>query len=1230
MPAIEPSPASPPTLPPAPQTLDMDTPLEESSLPDFSAYKEFLTPPDEVVAPPPLPLPQEQHFSPHPELTSYALASLELTNLTKIAKTTENPAEVEQFKKDCMRRIEEQIAVHHGLVESVHQNILFLSMRREESTQSSATKLTQVLLEILAEPFTFQGVRLLLRAGMDLEDAHARNPIISTTERSIAMPGALVVSETLQELLEPAFALDPIGPLRVGNRMVTFYHVLRALETASPPPQEVETVSPPPSPVTVSDGLQPATPPAVSSPEVGPSPPPPPAPPPVQQAAPVSPPALEEVIPVLGEYQTMRSPNFTYESVFETLVSELVAFIGEGNKAKGKVLSFCATEGLGKTHILDMIHGQLAQTPYADQMFWMVARNYRCMGREQLPLILWQDWLQTAMGMGMEANPMENSRTAIQRTLELVYEGAPEETGPSPEMAAFFEDLLSLCPLEQMSLNTRRHLGRAEKHIAEMLRVLSHQKPLVMVIDDLQHADSASIDLWTRLLNGGLLASCPIYLILTHTRDFYPSGDLAQALQGIPYKEYVVSDLNEQESRHFLKSGPLYGTFERFPVSVIDQLIEKSQGLPLYMVEVLSMLQQQGILELQQIPVENTYVEKLAVSAQYANSAENIQLPASVQEVLHTRFGYLSENARFMLRNAAILGEKFTVAILQDVCGPMEEGQFQQTLKELFEQGWLHPDTVNTGRFSHGIIWQTVYELIEPEVRQQHHKLMSEYLQEALKANFSVNPCQLAYHAWHGGLLNRAFHAWNLAGVHAIQLGSITGFNVAMGRAFVLLQETGDPEIQGLQLQLQENLGVMNIEEHPEFSAQMLEYVAQRYQAAGNTPKLIEILGYVASAHESCGRFFEALEKLEQASAFVSKDQHPLEYATMLSNQLEYLFMLGKIQQALEHLEREIEPLCAQHGISRDSIYFHAFITSRRIKAQIYLMQCNSTAFDIIEEALGFAQERDLAQLSLHLQLVRTEGFLMRGQYESCRRSLQAILEQIEALEQTGQQTEALMAHWCLVSLQYHCEMGDWEQASLLVPNTLLQAEKARDYFTWMTANVYVGRIMMGTGNLQDGKVALENAINHSCEYRFATSALLGWRFLAEAELRAGQAELAEDFATRAMEIAQKPEFNHRYEFFLLANLRAECLTMLGHYAEAGKLLEPIWPQVIQTGFAPLIAKTSCQIGTLYRAMADQASDQATALKHNNRALEFLEKAKTIWGQLDNRHQLQRVEQAMR
>jgi hypothetical protein len=112
------------------------------------------------------------------------------------------------------------------------------------------------------------------------------------------------------------------------------------------------------------------------------------------------------------------------------------------------------------------------------------------------------------------------------------------------------------------------------------------------------------------------------------------------------------------------------------------------------------------------------------------------------------------------------------------------------------------------------------------------------------------------------------------------------------------------------------------------------------------------------------------------------------------------------------------------------------------------------------------------------------------------------------------------------------------------------------------------------------------------------------------------------------MEIANKPEIQNKFESFLLSLLCAECLLVQGEIKPAGKLLEPLWPQVVKTRLQPLVATCAFEIGQLYKAMAtDLPSDLSK--KYLTRSVEFFLKSKGIWLELRHMPNTKRIDTVM-
>ncbi len=1219
------------------------------------------------------------HFDAQQDLPAYALLSIDFANWEQSVAESSDPAALERYRKQSLILLEERILAANGTISGSKRGILFVAFKREVDLVHSLAHAIRVAQTLFDLNFECQGRPLKLRMGMDVEVAQARNPLTSTIERTVGLPETLTVSDLVYQQVQSRFSFETIGPLPLGKQMMTFYRVLPEAQ-ALPAADEVLNLTagqsfgvPVAEPLATWTPVSPVAPGAVSSSvssgalesvsSLSPEPVSftvPPAPIPgesAHQAVPVSPqvpispvssvapqasaspaeaspelsgtttpsafaadappsgtiaPELPHYMsPVLGLSKAVRQPNLSCEQAVDALASDLSGFLAQGvNNNKGRILSICAADGLGKSSVVHLARQKI--DPEGQRAFWMGAQHYRCFHRDGLPLIFWLELVQNLLSLVFEGQPATEVRERIVQFLAHVYDGACP-----PEAETLLKDFLSVQPPQPLSVESRENVGRLTRFLLEMFRALAAQRPLVLVMEDLMYADSASLDLLAHLLDQGLL-ELPVYLILTQSRDFYPAGVLAEAMQKGPVKELVIAEMTAVEARCFLDDGPLGGRLNQFPATLIDAVLRHANGLPLYLEEALR------LLHLQEVLIVDLETGKFVMNLE--SEGMPAPLPDSIKTLVRHRLEYLDEDSQYVLSLAAVLGEKFAVNMLMALT-QMEEAPFNEALTTLFNHGYIMPDAVNTGRFRHGLIWESVYELMDVELQVEMHQLVSETLENDFNQGLSVTPLLIAYHSENGELPNRAMNYWNLTGIWAGQIGSLLGMNVAMFRALEVLEMAVPDQplqTQELALRIGESLGIFNLEEQPQLSASLLEWVYYYRKAQGDAAKLIEPLGFLASAYENQGDYPRSLATLEKSMALIDPRAYPLEVASMRINKMDLLVMLGRFQQARELLQRDIDPVAQGPVAQGNADFMEAYLQAQLLKTQILLVQCDPAVGRVLEESMQISRERGLDGMTIALQLIRGQLLLRRGQYESCDQEADTLLRAIEALPES----DWFLAQWGLLAMMYHCEMEDWASASQLVLTVISKAERVRDYHTWVVAQAYAGYIAGKSGKSKEARQLLEQAISLSSSHRFAAAALLAWRFLAEFELESGNASVAAELAGRALEIANKPEIQHTYESIQLSLLISRALLAQGQFKEAGKVLEPVWPRVTQVQWQPLIAACAFEVGQLYKHLA-QTVPADVSRKYLARSVEFYLKAKGVWLELRRLPQVKQIDVAM-
>jgi tetratricopeptide (TPR) repeat protein len=927
--------------------------------------------------------------------------------------------------------------------------------------------------------------------------------------------------------------------------------------------------------------------------------------------------------PVLGRFQAARAPNVRYGQAIDSLCFEFDAFFknafDETLSTRRRVLTLMASDGLGKSNILGLSRSGV--DPEGQRAIWLGGGSSRSFGwqgkgiNDGLPLFTWLDIVYNLLGLLPEGLPRAVVEERVEHFLEQAFEGQATD-----EDRAVLSALLALDRIQPLSMETRAYRHRLLHFFVRLLSQLAVRRPVVLILEDVMFADVASLEFLHELL-AVFPAKQAVCFVLTHTREFYPQGLLQEILQASGAKEIIASDLDDGEIAQFLDNGPLGGSFHEFPPALVNALYRQSGGLPLWLEEALRVLHLRGII------MVDPETGQFRIQSEFRPG--DALLPDSLDALLQERLMSLDDTHLYVLRLAAVLGEKFPLGLLAALA-QMEADEFQQVLEALANQGFILQEGEQLCRFRHGRLRDAVYYAIDADLRVQIHQLVSETLEEDFNQGNPVNPLFIAYHAECGQLLNRAMNYWHLAGASIGWLGVLTAMNLSLLRAMALLLETsGDafPQ-QELALRTLEILGVLNLDNDPQLALDLLHWVVRYREPQGDAMRLTELFGFLATAYERKGNFVEMRETLEKALVWVDPQRYPLERASMQISRMEAMASLGLFQQARHLMETEIEPIAHHPDLPREHpAIFEACLHARLLKARILLIQCDPQARAVLEAIGNDAQKSDPGQhkresLLLALQLLQTKMLLHEGRYEQCIRESDRLLRVIESLANSGW----FLAQWGLLAIQSHVEMEDWDSVSQLVLMVIAKAEAVNDFHTRSLAEMYAGYATSKRGYVQEGCRLLEQALLRSAEHRFADVALLGWRLLAEIELSLGHLDLAAELLERALDVARKPDIQNTEAIIRLTFLQARTLIRQDRVQEAGRVLEPLWPQLAKSGWQPLLAACAFEISQLYLSLADKQTTPVRREKHLQRGLEFLGKSRTLWQALNHGTQVRRID----
>jgi DNA-binding CsgD family transcriptional regulator/tetratricopeptide (TPR) repeat protein len=307
-----------------------------------------------------------------------------------------------------------------------------------------------------------------------------------------------------------------------------------------------------------------------------------------------------------------------------------------------------------------------------------------------------------------------------------VFWGAGDELGTALPLLPFLDAL----QVREPSVNARRNtivgLLRGEiaadrgadvpATLAEQLLALvaeeSAVRPVVLVIDDLQWADPASVTLWGRLAR----TACQAPLLLIGTARPVPHRDDLLALhrhagddgriQLTGLAEPAVADLVA-----VLAGGR--------PDSSLLLLAEGAAGNPLYLTELVAALMRGSNLTLTPAGTA-TLAGGTDLAGADPGSAIPGSIPGSLSAVIADRLGFVAGPVRDVLRAAALLGVDFEISDLAIVLG-RGLPDLLPAVDEARVAGVLAESGGSLG-FRHPVIRAALYEEMPAAVRAAWHR----------------------------------------------------------------------------------------------------------------------------------------------------------------------------------------------------------------------------------------------------------------------------------------------------------------------------------------------------------------------------------------------------------------------------------------------------------------------------------------------------------------------------
>ena len=474
-----------------------------------------------------------------------------------------------------------------------------------------------------------------------------------------------------------------------------------------------------------------------------------------------------------------------------------------------------------------------------------------------------------------------------------------------------------------------------------VLQALARQRPIMLILDDLQWADAGSINLLFQL--GRQLEGSPILVLGT-----YRPADVAAGRDGERHPlEAVVNEfqrsfgdshinLSQTEGRHFVETL-LDSQPNQLDSEFREALYRQTQGHALFTVEMLRGMQERGDLVQDE---QGRWVVGPNLDWQ--------TLPARIEGAIGERIERLPVPMQETLKTASVEGEFFTAEAVAQVQGLDAPQVIRQLSGVLDKQHRLvrsqSSRRVGQGgqrlsqyRFRHILFQRYLYDSLDEVERVYLHEAVGTALEQLYEGQTDEVAVQLARHFQAAGMPEQAIGYLQQAGERAVRLSAYEESIGHFTRALELLETLPDtPEhtqqALTLHLDLSTPLSLTKGFAAPEVEQTYLQALTLWQQALsdpstsrgtgsdqeiGDTSQLFSVLHGLIDCYGVRAEHRKAQQLGEQMFDLAQQTEDPALRSEAHQVMGETLYSLGELTTARAHLEQVI----ALYDLKTDRAY---------------------------------------------------------------------------------------------------------------------------------------------------------------------------------------------------------------------------------------------------------------------------------------------------------------------
>ncbi len=274
--------------------------------------------------------------------------------------------------------------------------------------------------------------------------------------------------------------------------------------------------------------------------------------------------------------------------------------------------------------------------------------------------------------------------------------------------------------------------------ITTFLKNVSTSEPVVLILDDLQWADRASLLLLEYLV--GELDGSRILVVATYRdSDVDRSQQLSDALADLRRernaKRMTLRGLSAEETRRWLEAVAEHELAGR-ELRLTEQLHRETQGNPFFIEEIIRHFVETGLL----VRRDERWVSTV-------DSIEDLGIPEGIRETIDRRLARLPQETGQVLTVGAVVGHEFSLDVVREV-SDLDATAVLDALDAAIADRIIAevPGSVGRFRFVHGLTREALYSHLGTTVKVRMHNKVGEAIERLHSTDLRAHVGELAYH----------------------------------------------------------------------------------------------------------------------------------------------------------------------------------------------------------------------------------------------------------------------------------------------------------------------------------------------------------------------------------------------------------------------------------------------------------------------------------------------------